>query len=200
MILHLFRHGIAEERDPSRYPDDRLRPLSKQGWARTTRAAAGMFELGVTIDRLIASPLVRAQQTASIVSSVYGEIPVETLDALAPTEDAESTSRAAEGTATVEERTLLALEETLLSEVSAQKISSSIRPFNLEERAVMIVGHEPNFSRLIGFLMTRHPERLSIDVKKASLVTLDVEWRSSSPRSVLRSMIPPAVLRAVSNS
>src|SRR5262245_17291395 len=70
MRLLLLRHAIAETRDPSRYPDDRLRPLTDEGERRMRRAARGMRRLGIRFDLILTSPLLRTTSTARIVAAV----------------------------------------------------------------------------------------------------------------------------------
>jgi phosphohistidine phosphatase len=81
--VYLVRHGIAEERGPG-WPDDTLRPLTERGRRRFSRAAAGFTRLEGVPDRILTSPLVRAQQTAELLSHAADAAPVETVDALSP--------------------------------------------------------------------------------------------------------------------
>lgn len=67
MDLLIVRHAIAMERDAKRWPDDRLRPLSARGIARGNEAAAGLRRLTTRPALVLASPLLRAQQTAQIL-------------------------------------------------------------------------------------------------------------------------------------
>lgn len=67
MQLYLIRHAIAEERGEA-WPDDRLRPLSEDGRAKMERQVRGLAELGVTVEEILTSPLVRTRQTADIVA------------------------------------------------------------------------------------------------------------------------------------
>ena len=71
MDLYLLRHAIAEERDPDRYPDDRLRPLTDRGREKMFRIAAGIRRFEVVFDEILSSRYVRARQTAEIVAEVY---------------------------------------------------------------------------------------------------------------------------------
>jgi phosphohistidine phosphatase len=64
--LYLVRHAIAEVRGPD-WPDDTQRPLTRQGRQRMRRAARGLRDLGVELDVILTSPLVRARQTADIL-------------------------------------------------------------------------------------------------------------------------------------
>lgn len=72
MELLIVRHAIAFEPDARRWPDDGERPLSSQGVARARKAAAGMKQLVRAPGRVLASPLVRARQTAAILTEVAG--------------------------------------------------------------------------------------------------------------------------------
>jgi len=72
MELLLVRHAIALERDARRWPDDDERPLSPEGLARANKAAAGMRQLVGRPARVLVSPLVRARQTAAILTEVAG--------------------------------------------------------------------------------------------------------------------------------
>jgi phosphohistidine phosphatase len=72
MELLIIRHAIAFERDRHRWPDDALRPLSPSGVRRSRKAAAGLKELCNVPDRLLTSPLIRARETAKILTEVAG--------------------------------------------------------------------------------------------------------------------------------
>ena len=68
--LVIVRHAIAFERDARRWPDDAERPLSPQGVARALKAAAGMRQLVLRPARVLMSPLLRARQTAAILTEI----------------------------------------------------------------------------------------------------------------------------------
>ena len=73
MILYILRHGIAEDAGPK--GDDRSRRLTPRGRARMRAAAEGMRALRLRFDVILTSPLVRALETAAILSEVYGGKP-----------------------------------------------------------------------------------------------------------------------------
>jgi phosphohistidine phosphatase len=82
--LYLIRHGVAEERGDA-WPDDTKRPLSEDGMARLRKAARGLARLGVSIEVILTSPLVRTRQTAEIVAPALDPRPsIVTIDSLAP--------------------------------------------------------------------------------------------------------------------
>jgi phosphohistidine phosphatase len=82
--LYLIRHGVAEDRGEA-WPDDAKRPLTSNGASRLRKSARGLARLGVSIDVVLTSPLVRTRQTSDIVASVFDpRPPVVVVDALAP--------------------------------------------------------------------------------------------------------------------
>lgn len=86
MQLLVIRHAIAEEREEFAKSgrDDGERPLTAEGIRKMRRAARGLRQLAPRIDTLLASPLVRAQQTADIVRREYDLEAVGTAPELEP--------------------------------------------------------------------------------------------------------------------
>ncbi len=71
MYLYLIRHGIAEDPDPlvpNSIASDEIRTLTKTGRKKFTQVAAKLQRLELNFDLIITSPLVRARQTAEILS------------------------------------------------------------------------------------------------------------------------------------
>jgi phosphohistidine phosphatase len=86
VALYLVRHAIAAERGP-KWPDDAKRPLTHKGAARMRQVVRGLRALGVEVDLVLTSPLVRARQTAEILVDGLGSAPrLEVTAALAPDE------------------------------------------------------------------------------------------------------------------
>ncbi len=82
--LYVIRHGLAEERSEA-WPDDNKRPLTPDGVSRMRKAVRGLAGLGVTIDIILTSPLVRTRQTAEIVAGGLEPRPsLINIDSLAP--------------------------------------------------------------------------------------------------------------------
>src|SRR5689334_6557995 len=82
--LYLVRHGLAEERGDA-WPDDAKRPLTDEGASRMRKSVRGLARLGVTLDVVLTSPLVRAKQTAEIVAGGISPRPsLVTTDSLSP--------------------------------------------------------------------------------------------------------------------
>lgn len=83
MELFIVRHAIAEDRRPG--GEDDTRALSGIGRRRFKTCVRGMRRLGVRIDRLYHSPLLRAVQTADLMAKlVRDETVVTPLLARAP--------------------------------------------------------------------------------------------------------------------
>ncbi|MFL6602681.1 MAG: phosphohistidine phosphatase SixA [Steroidobacteraceae bacterium] len=80
----IIRHAIAFDRDRHRWQDDATRPLSPAGIRRARKAAAGLKKLTARPQRLLTSPLVRAKQTAQILSEVAGWPAAEETPELSP--------------------------------------------------------------------------------------------------------------------
>lgn len=82
--LYLVRHAIAAERGPE-WPDDTKRPLTAKGIDRMRKVVAGLEDLGVSLDLILTSPLLRARQTADLIhQGLGGATPLEETTALAP--------------------------------------------------------------------------------------------------------------------
>jgi phosphohistidine phosphatase len=70
MWVYLMRHGIAIPGDHPKAPKtDGDRWLTPEGRARTQEAARGLLALQVSPSRVLASPLLRARETASLVAA-----------------------------------------------------------------------------------------------------------------------------------
>jgi phosphohistidine phosphatase len=126
--LYLIRHADAGSRDPKRYPDDSLRPLSVDGKTDMLRVARGMRRVGIEFDHLVDSGYVRARQTSECICDAY-QIDRSFVKAMA--ELAPDTEPAASVTA-------------------LRKLRGATR--------LAIVGHEPHLSRLAGYLIAANPD------------------------------------------
>ncbi|NWF63589.1 MAG: phosphohistidine phosphatase SixA [Chloroflexi bacterium] len=69
MNLYLIRHAIAEEESSS--GEDSQRELTDKGAKKMRLIAKGLRALGIEFDFVIASPYVRARQTAEILADVF---------------------------------------------------------------------------------------------------------------------------------
>jgi phosphohistidine phosphatase len=85
MELLVIRHGLAGTREDfarTGESDDR-RPLTEKGGKQIRRVGRGLRRIVRTVDVLASSPLLRARQTAEILSAAYAQRVIET-DALRP--------------------------------------------------------------------------------------------------------------------
>ena len=73
MVLYLFRHGIAGPAPMGQ--GDAARTLTPEGIDQLKRQAAAFQRVGFQVDRLVASPLVRTQQTAALLAPAFGVSP-----------------------------------------------------------------------------------------------------------------------------
>jgi phosphohistidine phosphatase len=122
MEVYLLRHGIAQERDPKKYPDDRLRPLTTEGLERMREIVRGMLKIGVEFDAVFDSGYTRARLTTEAVTDAYriDSADIQATTALEPERNPSE---------------LLALLEA-----------------NKSAKRVLIVGHEPHLSLSVAYL------------------------------------------------
>jgi phosphohistidine phosphatase len=87
MDLLVIRHGRAEPRAEA--ASDAERRLTEDGRKKLRRGARGLRKLVPELDALVASPLVRAVETAEIVSEAYGgDLAIEQTALLEPAAEA----------------------------------------------------------------------------------------------------------------
>jgi phosphohistidine phosphatase len=122
MNVYFFRHGIAVDKSDPGYPNDRDRPLTKDGIKKTREAAAGLKCLGIPFDSALTSGWVRASQTAEILVKALKLKNLETLPELegdrSPGELIDALSNRSEA------HLLLVGHEPLLSSTMARLLSS----------------------------------------------------------------------------
>ncbi|HEY9784249.1 MAG TPA: phosphohistidine phosphatase SixA [Candidatus Obscuribacterales bacterium] len=85
MKIYLMRHATAVERIGGAILNDSQRPLTDEGKEETKAVASALKRLNTKPDLVVASPLVRAKQTAEIILEVLGaREELKTTGALAP--------------------------------------------------------------------------------------------------------------------
>ena len=156
MELYFLRHGIAADVGPTG-TGDAGRPLTKEGIAKMQVSARGIRRLGVRLDALLSSPLVRAHETAVIIARELG-LELQLAEKLAPGCD-------------------------------PAQLFALLGEYRGAER-VMLVGHEPDFSSLIGVLTGGS----HVLMKKGGLARVDIE-RLELSTGTLTWLLPPRVLR-----
>lgn len=140
--LYLIRHGIAADRDL--FEEDFDRPLTEQGIHKTSMIAQRLAALDLYFDRLLTSPLVRAQQTAELLHAAGLCRTIETLGALAPGGSVE------------------ALASWWLD-------VAQVKP----DEMIAIVGHEPDLGQWAQWLVWGEA-REKLIVKKAGIIGINV--------------------------
>ena len=124
MDVYVLRHGVADERDYRKYPDDDLRPLLPAGIDKLTRQAKGLKAAGLSLDLVISSPLVRAVQTAEVIMAGL-EIASE-----------------------------LAYSEALVPEAHPYLLLEELANKHSGVERVMVVGHEPHMSSFVSMVVS----------------------------------------------
>ena len=164
MELYLLRHGIAVERGTRGFEDDFARPLTAKGRRQLRKTADAMKRLGRHFDLILASPLLRAKQTAEIIAAELKlKKRLKYSNALAPG-----------GVASI-----------LLRQLGRVKPAPE---------KILLVGHEPDLSRLISVLVTGSLQ-LQLDLKKGGLCKLEAETLRAGPCATLVWLLTPKQMR-----
>ncbi len=127
MDVYVLRHGVADERDYQKYPDDDLRPLIPRGIDKLRAQAKGLKVLGLSVDAVLSSRLVRAVQTANIV--------IEELQIGCD----------------------LMYSDTLVPEAHPYLLLGELASKQADKSNVMVVGHEPHLSSFVSMVVTGDP-------------------------------------------
>jgi phosphohistidine phosphatase len=124
MKLYLLRHGIAVERGAPEFKDDGLRPLTSEGVKKMKKIAKGMKAVDLEFDFILSSPLIRAKQTAEIVTKALG----------------------------LEKK--LKIEKALSAEERPEAILEKIEQSYKNASSLLLVGHEPYLTQFISLLLS----------------------------------------------
>lgn len=147
MFIYLLRHGVAEDHAASGRDEDRA--LTDEGWKKLRKAAPIWRRLVVAPQVVFASPLRRAQETASVFCDAVG------------VRDAVRTERGLSPDSGVQHAMAL---------LEAEQLGGT--------RSVVMVGHEPHLGYLLGLLLTGS-NRLPVPLKKGMLVAVETESTAS---------------------
>lgn len=164
MKIYILRHGIAADHDDPRYPKDSERPLTDEGRRKTRAIAETLARLEIKPDVILASPLVRAQQTAEIVATVLRR-----------------------------DRHLQVC-EPLDGRSDLAQIITAINKLPGNTASVMLVGHEPDLSALASLLLTGRATGAAIELKKGGLCVLETEELQVGQCATLLWLAPPKLL------
>lgn len=127
MNLFILRHGIASDPGEHGLPKtlkDADRPLSPKGREKLQRLTAMLREQEIKFDAIIASPLLRARQTAMIVAEE------------------------------LELRRKLVLSDHLSPAGSPKLLIEQMNTFPGKKRNILLVGHEPYLGQFLSLLIS----------------------------------------------
>jgi phosphohistidine phosphatase len=172
MKLYVLRHGIAVDRGTPGYERDAGRCLTPEGQEKMEQAARGMAALGLEFDLILTSPYVRARETAEIVARVLG-----------------LGAKARNGTASVPYEVC----DALVPGGSRKDLFKRLKECAADSQ-VVVVGHEPDLSELIGELIAGDPNT-ALDLKKGSLAALSFDRPTRPETAFLEWLLTPRQLR-----
>jgi len=164
MELYLLRHGLAVERGTRGFVDDFARPLTPKGRRQLRKTAAALKKLGRDFDLILSSPLLRAKQTAEIMAAAWK----------LKKRLRYSNALAPGGVAAI-----------LLRQLGRVKPAP---------KKILLVGHEPDLSRLISLLVTGGLQ-LQLDFKKGGLCKLEAESLRAGSCARLVWMLTPKQMK-----
>jgi phosphohistidine phosphatase len=162
MKLYILRHAIAANPDPGEYPDDSQRPLTRAGQEKMVKIARALQKMDKRINLILSSPFLRARQTAEIVRKQMHL-----------------------------NKDRLVLIETLAPLVDPGKLVADIQAKYMCD-SLLLVGHEPDLSKLISVLLAGEPS-LSITMKKGGVCCLSMDELVAGKCATLEWLISPAI-------
>ena len=170
MEIYVIRHGIAEPLGTGDEFSDEKRSLTDEGRARMREVVKGLKKLGVQLDLILTSPLVRAVQTAEILAGSLG----------INKKEIHQTPTLAPGGAV----------ELLFAEIKNRAGAESIA----------VVGHQPDLGQLISRIVQGDGCLLSIQLKKGSICCVNVSETVPSLRGELMWVLTPRQLRMLAKA
>ena len=164
--MNLYLMRHAIAVDADENTEDQQRALTEKGRKKLERIARNFEKLDLEFDLILTSPYLRARQTADVV--------------------ADTLAIKARNVLETENLTPLGFADKLVEEITARGTLENL----------LIVGHEPFLSQLIGMLVAGDAS-LSIEMKKAGLCKLSIERLSYGRCARLEWLLTPAQLVAI---
>jgi phosphohistidine phosphatase len=161
MLILIVRHAQAGEHDPTKYPDDTDRPLTRRGKEIHAQVSRKLARRGLVPEAILTSPWKRAWQTAEIMAEEFSSKKNKLKPKAAP---------------------------SLAQDPDLDAIRAELEGIG-EINSVALVGHEPWLSELASLLLTGEQHRLSIDFPKSGVVGIEtgtLEHGAGMLRFVLR--------------
>jgi phosphohistidine phosphatase len=167
MLLYLIRHAEAEDLGAG-IARDFDRPLTANGREQSRALAAAFARRHIVVDTVVASPLVRAHQTAAELLAVWdpGTRPV-----------------------TCDELAIERLKPAKLSDFLADLPAKGSRVPSREEKAVAAVGHMPDLGAYLEWLMGAAPG--TVHMAKAAAACLRFKGDPGRATGVLEWLVSP---------
>jgi len=160
MNLFLLRHGLAVEPTIPGFKLDRDRPLTSAGRKKIRGLATLFRRLEISFDLLLASPYARAHQTAVIIAEGLGA------------------------------QKALEISTHLTPGASPKPLLEALNRRGSHLADVLLVGHEPDLSRLISVLVTGKTG-LALEMKKGGLCRLEIAKLHYGRCAMLQWLIAP---------
>jgi phosphohistidine phosphatase len=162
--LYILRHGIAAERGTPGFKTDADRPLTPKGRRQLRQIAAAMQNLELHFDLIVSSPFLRARQTAEIVAR------------------------------TLKLKKRLASSDELTPDGDSKALIRQLNEPGPAPDNVLLVGHEPNLSRLVALLISGEPAT-TIDLKKGGLCRLETDALRAGRCAALSWLLTPKQMK-----
>lgn len=166
MELYLLRHGLAVDRGTRGFEDDAARPLTPKGRRQLRKIAGAVKKLERDFDLILSSPFLRAKQTAEIVA------------------------------AGLKLKKRLKFSNALAPGGQAAILLRQLERHKPAPKKVLLVGHEPDLSRLISLLVTGGLQ-VQLDFKKAGLCKLETEKLRAGKCATLVWLLTPKQMKAM---
>jgi len=164
MNLYILRHGIAVESGTPGYEQDSERPLIPKGRRQLQQIAGAMEKMDLQFDVVVSSPFSRAEQTAEIIAK---SLKLETRSRIS---------------------------DALKPDGNPIILVRQLNELNPVPEDVLLVGHQPNLSRLIS-LLTAGDMDLVVDLKKGGLCKLETEALQTGRCATLAWLLTPKQMR-----
>ena len=168
MNLYIIRHAIAVDEGLPEYEDDSQRPLTDKGKKKMRQIAKGLRALGTDFDLILSSPYVRAKATAEILADVFKtKAEIAFSDNLIPMGDP----------------------DLLIAEMNEK--------YSVNNNSVVLVGHEPFLSALIGLLVSDNAG-IDMTLKKGGVCRLSADDLHHTRKATLEWLLTPGILVEIS--
>jgi phosphohistidine phosphatase len=148
---------------------DVKRQVTKAGKKEVAKIAKNMQDMGVKLDVIATSPLTRAKQTAEIVKDEYDGGKLRMVEW-----------------------------DELKPSNDTKRVYERLRKLKDDSR-VLLVGHEPHLSSIIGEIIAGKTTDVSIDLKKAGLAKLEVTRFKPKIDGRLLWLLTPKQLKMMKN-